>query len=147
MTLMARLEHRFTDVIPDKLTPGILYVSMEYATASHSCCCGCGEEVVTPFTPTDWRMEFDGETISLSPSVGSWTLACRSHYVIKRGRVIEARPWSNEQIEAERRRDRHAKARHYGTTQAQLPAAPEIPIQAARKPGLLEKAMAWLGLK
>ena len=109
-----QLEHRFVEHIPERLEPGVLYVSMEYATSAHSCCCGCGEEVVTPFTPTDWKMTFDGETISLRPSIGNWTLKCRSHYVIDRGKVIEAGPWRDEQVEAERRRDRAAKARFYG---------------------------------
>lgn len=109
-----RLEHRFVEHVPERLEPGILYVSMEYATSAHSCCCGCGEEVVVPFTPTDWKMTFDGETVSLSPSIGNWTLECRSHYVIDHGKVIEAGPWDDEQIEAERRRDRAAKARFYG---------------------------------
>jgi hypothetical protein len=146
MTLLPRLEHRFIDVIPDNLEPGVLYVSMEYATATHSCCCGCGEEVVTPFSPTDWRMEFDGESISLSPSVGSWTLPCRSHYVIKRGKVIEAGPWSEEQIEAGRRRDRKAKAQHYGTVQAEPPASTPVSPKAVRKPGMLDRLKLWLGL-
>lgn len=109
-----RLEHRFVEHIPERLEAGILYVSMEYATSAHCCCCGCGEEVVAPFTPTDWKMTFDGETISLRPSIGNWTLKCRSHYVIDRGKVIEAGPWSDEQVEAERRRDHAAKARFYG---------------------------------
>jgi Family of unknown function (DUF6527) len=57
----ARLAHEFVDHIPDVLDPGVLYVSMKYATAAHRCCCGCGLEVVTPFTPTDWKLTFDGE--------------------------------------------------------------------------------------
>ena len=69
-----RLNHRFCTHIPESLAPGVLYVSMEYATAAHSCCCGCGEEVVTPFTATDWKMTFDGQAISLWPSVGNWSL-------------------------------------------------------------------------
>lgn len=108
-----RLEHRFVQHIPERLDPGVLYISLEYATSAHSCCCGCGEEVVTPFTPTDWKMTFDGETVTLRPSIGNWTLACRSHYLIDRGRVIEAGGWTDERIAAERRRDRAAKARHY----------------------------------
>ncbi|MHB0851152.1 DUF6527 family protein [Stutzerimonas nitrititolerans] len=88
---------------------------MDYATAVHSCCCGCGDRVVTPFTPTDWRMTFDGESISLHPSVGNWNQKCRSHYVIQRSRVLEAGPWSQGQIEAERLRDKKAKAAHYGS--------------------------------
>lgn len=121
-----RLEHRFVENIPDRLEAGILYVSMEYATSAHSCCCGCGEEVVAPFTPTDWKMTFDGETISLRPSIGNWTLKCRSHYVIERGRVIEAAPWSDEQVAAERRRDRGAKERFYGHSPIGNVAAPTL---------------------
>ncbi len=109
------LEHRFVRNVPRELEPGILYISMDYATAVHSCCCGCGDRVVTPFTPTDWRMTFDGESISLHPSVGNWNQKCRSHYVIQRGRVLEAGPWSQGQIEAERLRDKKAKAEHYGS--------------------------------
>ena len=110
-----RLEHRFCKHIPESLEPGVLYVSIEYATAVHSCCCGCGEEVVTPFTPTDWTMMFDGQAISLRPSIGNWTLPCRSHYVVRDGRVIKAWPWTDKQIAAERRRDGAAKARYYET--------------------------------
>lgn len=107
------LEHRFVRNVPRELDPGVLYISMDYATAVHSCCCGCGDRVVTPFTPTDWRMTFDGESISLHPSVGNWNQKCRSHYVIQRSRVLEAGPWSASQVEAERRRDKGAKAAHY----------------------------------
>ena len=85
-----QLRHHFVEHIPERLEAGVLYVSMEYATSAHSCCCGCGEEVVAPFTPTDWKMTFDGETVSLRPSIGNWTLKCRSHYVIDRGKVVEA---------------------------------------------------------
>jgi hypothetical protein len=137
-----RLEHRFVDHIPERLEEGVLYVSMEYATSAHSCCCGCGEEVVAPFTPTDWKMTFDGETISLRPSIGNWTLKCRSHYVIDRGKVIEAKPWSDEQVEAERRRDQAAKARHYGH-----PAKVEPVVQSAppkTDPPLWRRVWNWV---
>jgi hypothetical protein len=109
------LAHRFVEFLPTDLQPGILYISIPYATAAHRCCCGCGEEVVTPFTPTDWKMTFDGESVSLWPSIGNWTLNCRSHYVIAHGRVVGAGRWSDRQIAEARRRDHAAKARHYGT--------------------------------
>ena len=101
-----KLEHLFVDHIPEVIEPGVLYISMNYATAAHQCCCGCGNEVITPITPTDWSLIFDGESISLSPSIGSWTLPCRAHYFIDRGRVIEAPPWSERQVAAERARGR-----------------------------------------
>jgi hypothetical protein len=114
------LEHRFVRNVPRELEPGVLYISMEYATAVHSCCCGCGERVVTPFTPTDWRMTFDGESVTLNPSVGNWNQECRSHYVIQRNQIIEAGPWSEARVDAERHRDKKAKAEHYGRTQADI---------------------------
>lgn len=43
---------------------------------------------------------FNGEAVSLSPSVGNWLQKCRSHYIVRNGKVIEAAPWSNEQISA-----------------------------------------------
>jgi hypothetical protein len=104
-----RLDHQFVRHLPDVLSPGFLYISMEYATASHLCCCGCEEEVVTPFTRAQWKITFDGETVSLNPSVGNWLQRCRSHYVIRNGRVIEARTWSDEQIAAGLAHDKAAR--------------------------------------
>jgi hypothetical protein len=109
------LEHRFVEYIPEHLDPGVLYISMEYATAAHCCCCGCREEVITPFTPTDWSMTFDGETVSLSPSIGNWNFACRSHYFIRHGQVIKASTWTEKQIRVNRSMDISVKEQHYGT--------------------------------
>jgi hypothetical protein len=131
MTWQKLLEHRFVERIPRVLDQGVLYISMEYATAAHSCACGCGEEVMTPFTPTDWKMTFDGETVSLWPSVGNWQLACRSHYVIEKGRVIRARSWTQRQIASEQSRDKAAKARHYGRSNAMLPPSTSGPAPVA----------------
>ena len=110
------LEHRFVQYIPEQLEPGVLYISMEYATAAHNCCCGCGLQVITPFTPTDWKLTFDGETVSLWPSIGNWNFSCRSHYVIERSRVIEVKPWTDKKIAFERRRDKASKESFYGVT-------------------------------
>lgn len=96
------LTHQFVDYIPDHLEDGRLYVSMKFATAVHKCVCGCGREVVTPFSPTDWELTFDGRTISLDPSIGNWNYPCQSHYWIKRSRVRWAPKWSRERIAAGR---------------------------------------------
>ena len=47
-----RLRHRFVEFIPDVVEDGMMYVSMEYMTVAHNCCCGCGTEVSTPLSPT-----------------------------------------------------------------------------------------------
>ena len=109
-----RLAHRFVQYIPERLEPGIIYISMEYATAAHGCCCGCGEQVITPFTPTDWELTFDGETISLWPSIGNWNFACRSHYIIRNSRIVGAEPWEDERVDRGRRRDKRRKEEFYG---------------------------------
>ncbi|MFG6468191.1 DUF6527 family protein [Roseateles sp. BYS87W] len=143
------LEHRFVRNVPRELEPGVLYISMEYATAVHSCCCGCGERVVTPFTPTDWSMEFDGESVTLEPSVGNWNQACRSHYLIRRNQVIEAGPWSAARIEAERRRDKKVKAAYYGTKVPPAHAQPDASSTSsaggkAPTSGPLSRLLGWL---
>ncbi len=76
------LQHKFIENIPRDLEDNTIYISLEYCTAIHKCVCGCGNEVVTPISPKGWKLTFDGETISLSPSIGSWELECRSHYFI-----------------------------------------------------------------
>jgi hypothetical protein len=109
------LNHSFVDYIPDILEDGTLYVSVEFATAVHKCCCGCGNKVVTPFSPTDWRITYNGDTVSLSPSIGNWNFNCRSHYWIKGSRVEWATDWSQENVDAGRARDRFAKMNYYAS--------------------------------
>ena len=113
--MLKRLEHKFVKSVPRVLEPGILYISLDYGTAVHSCCCGCGEEVVTPITPTDWNLTFDGVSISLSPSVGNWNLKCRSHYFVRKGKVINAGSWSKTRIDEEWERNKRAKEEFYDT--------------------------------
>lgn len=145
MMRYTRLKHQFVINLPDTLASGVLYISIEYATAAHLCCCGCGVEVVTPLTPTDWKMTFDGETISLWPSVGNWNEACRSHYVIERSRVVTALPWSDRRIEAEWQRDRAAKEQYY-SMESEPPdreTAPSAPPQIVAAPTLWARAKDW----
>src|SRR4051812_41915563 len=77
------LTHEFVEYVPENLEERTLYVSVKFKTVLHKCCCGCGREVVTPLSPTGWKLTFDGETISLRPSIGSWNLPCQSHYWIE----------------------------------------------------------------
>jgi hypothetical protein len=109
MTKIARFAHRFVEQIPERLEDGVLYISIQYATGVHLCACGCRHEVVTPLSPTDWEMTFDGETVSLAPSIGNWSLKCQSHYWIRRGRVRWARWMSRDEIDRGRMRDRRRK--------------------------------------
>ena len=112
------LRHEFVEFIPDELEQRTIYISIRFATASHLCLCGCGNKVVTPIRPTDWKLIFDGKTVSLDPSIGNWNFACQSHYWIRNNRVKWAPKWSREQIERGRHLDRDATKRYFATTGA-----------------------------
>lgn len=107
------MKHKFVEFMPAELEDGVIYVSLEYGSARHKCCCGCGENVITPITPTDWKVTFDGETISLHPSVGNWNLSCRSHYVIKESKVIWASSWTEKQVMMGKLADQNLKEDHF----------------------------------
>jgi len=107
------LQHRFVELIPKELEDGILYISMEFATAMHKCVCGCGYVVVTPFSPTDWKLIFDGETVSLDPSIGNWSSECKSHYFITHNRVDMARKFSDKEINSVRKGDKQKKRKFW----------------------------------
>lgn len=95
----------FVDIIPDRLEDGVLYICERYKTATHKCCCGCGEEAVTPLTPADWSVRKTGKAVSLIPSIGNWSFACKSHYYIQKNQIIWAAKFSQRQIDQVRLRD------------------------------------------
>lgn len=109
-----RLEHEFVDYIPDELVNGRLYVSIRFGTVVHLCACGCGKEVVTPLGPSEWKIVFDGVSVSLTPSVGNLGFRCRSHYWICRNEVRWARPFDDLEIEQVRRTNRARRNRYFG---------------------------------
>jgi len=125
----------FVEYLPDALEEAVLYVSVSFATVAHRCCCGCGQEVFTPLSPTGWQLTFDGESVSLNPSIGNWSLDCQSHYWIKRNRVQWARRWSREEIAAGRELFEHP-----------VPNVPliEVPPSPKGTPGRLTHALSAL---
>ena len=108
-----KLTFKFVKNIPEHIEDGILYISIDYSMAIHKCCCGCGNEVVTPLSPTDWKLIFDGETISLYPSIGNWNFPCQSHYMITNNKVEWMAKWNKKQIEHGRKRDIKLKNNYY----------------------------------
>ena len=110
---MKMLQHRFVEFIPEKIEEGFLYISIEYCTAIHKCICGCGNEVVTPLSPTDWKLTFNGKTISLYPSIGNWNFDCQSHYWIKNNKIEFAGRWTKNQINSGRESDLGKKIEYF----------------------------------
>lgn len=110
---MKMLEHKFVEFIPDKVEEGVLYISIEYCTTIHKCVCGCGNEVVTPLSPTDWRLSFNGKTVSLYPSIGNWNFDCQSHYWIKNNKIEFSDRWTKDQIDFGRENDMKKKVEYF----------------------------------
>jgi len=136
------------EYIPERLEEGILYISEKYGTATHKCCCGCDEEVVTPLNPTDWSLKMEGNLATLDPSIGNWSFACRSHYWIRRGQVIWAASMTQRQIERVRAFD-HAKKEAYFRAKNQekvvsTPAPQAAPVHTG-SPGFF--TLLWRALK
>lgn len=141
---------RQVELIPEQLEDGVLYISHRYSTAVHRCCCGCGEEVVTPLGPTDWSVRVVAGLATVHPSIGNWSYACRSHYWIRRGKVVWAGSMSGSEIEAGRARDRAAKRAYFDEINREARSPNQSPLLTLKgsKFDLLERAwkltMRWL---
>lgn len=121
-----RVTHEFVELIPKQLAEGTIYVSIRYAMVVHLCACGCGNKVVTPLSPAEWQLIFDGATVSLSPSVGNWEFPCRSHYWIRRNRVQWALSWSKARIEAGQAADQREIDAYFADHGADAPPGTEV---------------------
>jgi hypothetical protein len=151
MPRQRQLTPSFVEFIPEQVEEGMIYVSMEYATATHKCACGCGFLVVTPFSPTDWRITFDGRSVTLHPSIGNWSFPCRSHYFVRNSLVQWAGQMSNAEIEVGRKRDRAAKSAYFmppreavndaspSASLIKVPTKAYTPTHSDKKVGLWEK--------
>jgi hypothetical protein len=108
-----QIRHEFVELAPKTLEDGVIYVSVEYASAVHNCFCGCGIKVATPISPTDWQLTYNGDTVSLWPSIGNWDFPCESHYFIEHNMVRWAGSMTREEIEEGRAVDRRRKVVYY----------------------------------
>lgn len=108
-----KLEHRFVEFIPKDIEDNVLYISIRFRTAIHKCACGCGIKTVTPLSPTDWKLIFNGKSVSLSPSIGNWNFPCRSHYWIIENDIEWAPKWNKEMIKIGREESKNDKERYY----------------------------------
>lgn len=105
---MSRISHvspEFVDSFPQPMSPGVLYVSMMFNSCGHLCCCGCGNEVITPLSPAQWRITYHGRDVSLADSIGNWTLPCKSHYWIQSGHIKWSRQFTETEIKRNQRND------------------------------------------
>lgn len=102
----------------DSVKVGELYISLEFQTAVHKCCCGCELEVVTPLNPAQWRISDKNGKVSIYPSIGNWSYPCQSHYFIQNNRVIWAEAFSEAAIKRVQVSDKQALDRYIANKNA-----------------------------
>ena len=61
----------------------------------------------------DWTLEVVNGAVTLRPSVGNWSLPCRSHYLIRQNKVVWARDMSHDEIERGRINDHQLRDTHF----------------------------------
>lgn len=138
------IEPAFVEYVPATLAEGVLYVSMTYKTTVHLCACGCGNKVVLPLSPAEWRLTYDGEVVSLRPSVGNWEFPCQSHYWIASNRIDWATAWSKKQIAAGRRRDVADLDSYLAGTPSETAPGTSAPDEQRSGLGLRHRVRRWL---
>ena len=114
------MKHRFVEYIPSQIESDVLYVSIEFDIAKHLCPCGCKSVIVTSLSPARWKLIYDGETVSLRPSVGNWTLNCKSHYFITNDKIEWAGLMNDKQISDVIKNDNSAIKHHVEDSQQPL---------------------------
>jgi len=106
---MKIIQHKFVEFIPPILDEGFLYISIDYKTALHLCICGCGNKVVTPISPSGWKLTFNGKSVSLYPSIGNWNFPCKSHYFITENVIQHAYKWEDKEKQTKNKPDKKSK--------------------------------------
>lgn len=86
-----KINYLFVTEIPalSSMKPNTIYIDIEHNVCSHLCPCGCNEEIITPLSRNHgWTLTYDGDSISLSPSIGNGAYKCKSHYFIKNSEIV-----------------------------------------------------------
>lgn len=81
-----RFAYRPVDRIPKLLDAGVVYHSEEYEIGALLCACGCGHRV-SLLVPDSHRVTAEGGFATIHPSISVCDATCKSHYLIRAGRV------------------------------------------------------------
>lgn len=79
----------YVELMPDKIQPGVLYISEKYECAIHLCACGCGGKTVTPLGDGEWAITKSDGRVTLRPSIGNWSgeKPYHAHYYITLNKI------------------------------------------------------------
>jgi len=81
-----RFRYKLVDRIPMQMEEGVVYHTEEFELAGLLCACGCGHRI-TLIVPDSHEVWDDGGYATIQPSLGVFDAPCKSHYVIRAGKV------------------------------------------------------------
>ena len=82
-------KHKFIRYMPDKIQPGIIYITVFYGQITFRCPCVRGEvikRILKPGQVNPFWFEFDGHTVTLGPQIVS--VQCQTHFRIINNKVV-----------------------------------------------------------
>ena len=81
-----KFRYQLVERIPNVMEEGTVYHTEEFEIAGLLCACGCGHRI-TLIVPDSHKVWDDGGYATIEPSVGVFDAPCRSHFVIRAGKV------------------------------------------------------------
>ena len=81
-----RFRYKLVDRIPTQMEEGVVYHTEEFELAGLLCACGCGHRI-TLIVPDSHRVWDEGGYATIQPSVGVFDAPCKSHVIIRAGKV------------------------------------------------------------
>jgi len=100
--------------------------------------------VITPLSPVQWRLTDGPDGPSLRPSIGNWSLPCRSHYWISRGRVKWAGDLSDDKIREGRVANALLREVYFDAINAPPDLAYDAMSPPTRKQGWIARVITWV---
>lgn len=91
MDRLEKIRVEYVTTIPDTKEDGVLYLSRYFGLAVMMCPCGCGEQCVMPLQPNDergWVIGVDRDKVTLSPSILETTCPNKSHFFIRKNKIV-----------------------------------------------------------
>ena len=108
-----RFRFEFVTNAPEILEDNVLYVSLPYSTTLHLCPCGCKSEVANKISRSRYTLSFDGESVSLTPSIRNSGIPCKSHYFITRNEIVWAYDWPIEKFDDTKKKSAKRKKKFW----------------------------------
>ncbi|MEZ4977362.1 MAG: DUF6527 family protein [Flavobacteriaceae bacterium] len=85
-------------------------------------------------------MLYDGESVSLKPSIGNWSYDCQSHYWITKDEIRWSTSWTKEEIDSVRKHEISERQSYFENKKPVEEELENVPIAQEK----FDKNRSWL---